>query len=163
MRETNRSLSLLRLHNLQIVYKDGVEKVIHNLADWPDPALTPFYRVRAAVSCVCVLSLALVWGLKNKSTLFSPTKTHRQKTDTPPLMPPHAPHNMYVQDMRIEEPVVEATILTPVSCLGPITTCLKDRCVCTTIFTYIYIYLKCVYIYIYLKWWLMYLTLSLYS
>lgn len=29
--------------------------------------------------------------------------------------------------MRIEEPVVQATILTPVKCLGPITTCLKDR------------------------------------
>ena len=30
----------------QIVYKDGAETVIHNLADWPDPATTPFYRVR---------------------------------------------------------------------------------------------------------------------
>lgn len=31
------------------------------------------------------------------------------------------------QDLRIEEPVVEATVLTPVKCLGPITSCLKDR------------------------------------
>lgn len=34
---------------------------------------------------------------------------------------------MHAQDMTIEEPVVEATILTPVKCLGPITTCLKER------------------------------------
>ncbi len=31
------------------------------------------------------------------------------------------------RDLRIEEPVVEATVFTPVSCLGAITNCLKDR------------------------------------
>ena len=31
------------------------------------------------------------------------------------------------RDLRIEEPVVEATVLTPVKCLGAITTCLKER------------------------------------
>ena len=31
------------------------------------------------------------------------------------------------RDLRIEEPVVEVTVLTPVKCLGAITTCLKER------------------------------------
>lgn len=32
-----------------------------------------------------------------------------------------------VQDMQVLEPVVEATIITPITALGAITTCLKDR------------------------------------
>ena len=32
---------------LQVVYKEGEAKMIHNLADWPDPATTPYYRVSA--------------------------------------------------------------------------------------------------------------------
>lgn len=41
------AVSRLSFHATQIVYKDGTEKIVNNLADWPDPATTPFYRVRS--------------------------------------------------------------------------------------------------------------------